>query len=74
MEEPWCVYLPLLELGYSSFADHVTEDREPAIIETVELRRRHGNKVKDKHKLALNKLISLDPYCTKDFHSCFERL
>ena len=59
MEEPWCLYLPLLELGYSSFAELVTEDREPAVIDTVELRRRHVNKVKDIHKLALNKLIVL---------------
>ncbi len=37
----------------------MTKDREPAMIDTVELRRRHGSKVKDKHKLALNNLTSL---------------
>ena len=52
MEVPWFLYLLLLELGYSSFADLVTEDREPAMIDTVERGRRHGNKVKEKHKLA----------------------
>ena len=40
-EVPVSTYLPLLELGYSSFADLVTRDRTPAIISVTELGKRH---------------------------------
>ena len=59
VEVPYSLYLPLLELGYNSFANLVSGTRNPMIISTVELVNRHGNAVKSRHKLALNKLTVL---------------
>ena len=55
---PVSMHLPLLELGYSSFADLLTKDRSPAVISTAELKKRHKG-IGRKHTLALNKLTVL---------------
>ena len=57
-EVPVSIYLPLLELGYSSCADLLTKDRPPAIISTTELKKRHRG-IGRRHTLALNKLTVL---------------
>ena len=55
---PMPMYLPLLELGYSSFANLPKKDKSPAIISTAELKKKHqGTGRKD--ILALNKLTVL---------------
>lgn len=59
MEEvPVSMYLPLLELGYNSFADLLTKDRVPAMSSTTELAQRHKGAGR-RHKLALNRLTIL---------------
>ena len=55
---PVSMYLPLLELGYNSFADLLTKDRPRAVINTAELMKRHKG-IGRKHTLALNKLTVL---------------
>ena len=57
-EVPVSMYLPLLELGYSSFADLLTKDRSPVVISTAELKKRHKG-IGRRHTLALNKLTVL---------------
>ena len=57
-EVPVSKSLPLLELGYSSFADLLTKDRSPAVISTAQLKKRHKG-IGRRHTLALNKLTVL---------------
>ena len=57
-EVPVSMCLPLLELGYSSFADLLTKDKSPAVISTAELKKRHAG-IGRRHTLALNKLTVL---------------
>ena len=57
-EVPVSVYLPLLELGYSNFADLLTKHRSPVVISTAEVKKRHTG-IGRRHTLALNKLTVL---------------
>ena len=56
---PYGLYIPLLELGYNSFATLLTADTQPTMISTKELAQKHGTKVNIRHKAALNKLTIL---------------
>ena len=56
---PWRIYLPLLELGYNSFADLLTNRQIATLIDTLTLVRIHGSRVKNRHRLALNRLTLL---------------
>ena len=56
---PADVCMPLLQLGYHSFADLLGGQRRPTLISTADLCRTHGHLVKRGHKLALNRLTVL---------------
>ena len=56
---PADICMPLLQLGYDSFADLLCRQRKPALISTTDLCRIHGHRVKRRHKLALNRLTVL---------------
>ena len=56
---PADVCMPLLQLGYHSFADLLGGQRRPTLISTTDLCRTHGHLVKRGHKLALNRLTVL---------------
>ena len=51
---PADICVPLLQLGYDSFAGLRCRQRKPALISTSDLCRIHGHRVKRGHKLALN--------------------
>ncbi len=48
---PADICLPLLQLGYDSFADLLCRQRKPTLISTTDLCRIHGHRVKRGHKL-----------------------
>ena len=56
---PADICMPLLQLGYDSFADLLCRQRNPALISTTDLCQIHGHRVKRGHKLALNRLTVL---------------
>ena len=56
---PADICMPLLQLGYDSFADLLCRQRKPTLISTADLCRIHGHRVKRGHKLALNRLTVL---------------
>jgi len=56
---PADICMPLLQLGYDSFADLLCRQRKPTLISTTDLCRVHGHRVKRGHKLALNRLTVL---------------
>ena len=51
--------MPLLQLGYDSFADLLCRQRRPTLISTTDLCRIHGHRVKRGLKLALDRLTVL---------------
>jgi len=59
VDVPWSLYTPLLDLNYHSFAELLTKEKTPAMISTTELVKRHGSRVKNKHKASLNRLTIL---------------
>ena len=56
---PADICMPLLQLGYDSFADLLCRQRKPTLISTTDICRVHGHRVKRGHKLALNRLTVL---------------
>ncbi len=53
---PADICMPLLQLGYDSFADLFCRQRKLTLISTTDLCRVHGQRAKRGHKLALNRL------------------
>ena len=56
---PADICMPLLQLGYDSFADLLCRQRKPILVSTTELCQVQGHRVKIGHKLALNRLTVL---------------